>query len=71
MRTNTIPITTGLICPCCHQPTRRQWDQPSWNPANPALTQTDCTNPKCAGFYATLSVEKFWERYAASSSKEG
>jgi hypothetical protein len=71
-RTNTIQITEGLICPCCGQPTRRQWDQPSWKPTNPPLSQTDCTNPACAGFYMTLSIEAFFEKYAQTKlqSKE-
>ncbi len=64
MRTSTIPITTGLICPCCGQPTRRQWMQPSMLPDRPAHSQTDCLNPKCEGFYMTLSIEEFTSRYA-------
>ncbi len=67
MRTNTIPVIEGLTCPCCGKPTRRQWQQPSWNPANPPLSQTDCTNPRCAGYYMTLSIEKFFELYGTNS----
>ena len=68
-RTNTIPITEGLKCPCCGQPTRRQWWQPGLLPHRPAHSQTDCLNPKCAGFYMTLSVESFFERYAKKEVK--
>ncbi len=69
MRTNSIPITHGLTCPCCHQPTRRQWHQPSWNPDKPPLDQTDCTNPECAGYFMTVSVAAFFERYAKKELK--
>ena len=62
-RQNNIPIYTGLYCPCCKQMTRRQWQQPSMMPNRPAHSQTDCLNPKCAGYYATLSIESFFERY--------
>jgi len=70
MRTSTIPIETGLICPCCGQPTRRQWWQPSMMPDRPAHSQTDCTNPKCAGYYMTLGVDEFIKRYGQSEGLE-
>lgn len=63
MRRNTIPITHGLTCPCCGQPTRRAWVQPSLLPDRPGHDQTDCLNPDCAGYYMTLSVAQFHQRY--------
>lgn len=67
-RTSTIPIETGLTCPCCGQSTRRQWWQPSLLPDRPGHSQTDCLNPKCAGYYRTLSIEKFYELFAKEKS---
>lgn len=64
MRTNSIPITHGLTCPCCGKDTRREWQQPSWNPNKPPLSQTDCVNPDCKAFYMTLSIESFYEKFA-------
>ncbi len=66
-RSTTIEITKDLLCPCCHQLTRRQWMQPSWNPNKPSMSQTDCLNPQCAGYYRTLSIESFWEQFADST----
>lgn len=63
MNRSRIPITTGLVCPCCGQPTRRQWVQPSLLPDRPGHSQTDCLNRDCAGYYMTLSVEEFINRY--------
>ncbi len=57
------PITTGLLCPCCGQPTRRQWEQPALLPHHTPLTQTDCTNEQCVAFYATLSPAQFESRF--------
>ena len=63
MRQNTIPIEEGLLCPCCGKPTRRQWMQPGLMPHQKAHSQTDCLNPNCKGFYMTLSVEAFFEKF--------
>lgn len=67
MRTNSIPITEGLLCPCCGKDTRREWQQPSWNPNKPPLSQTDCINPACAGYYRTHSIERFMELFGTVS----
>lgn len=58
-----VPVSEGLICPCCGQPTRRQWVQ-RFLPDQPTVTCTDCVNPQCAGYYATLEVGTFLARFA-------
>jgi hypothetical protein len=68
-RQNTNVITSGLPCPCCGKPTRREWMQESMMPGRPAHSQTDCLNPECPGYYRTLSVEGFFEQF--STDKKG
>ena len=63
-----IPISTGLECPCCHQMTRRQWDQPTGLPTRPSFTQTDCQNPECASKGTTLEYGVFVERYGSGGA---
>lgn len=61
------PIVEGLLCPCCGQSTRRQWEQPALHPGGQAITQTDCLNPSCRGYYMTVTVVEFFRRYAAGT----
>lgn len=55
--------TEELECPCCHQPTRREFEQPALIPGRPAAIKTDCLNPQCPAYYATLGIAEFEERF--------
>lgn len=62
----SIPVTHGLTCPACGQPTRSQFDQPS--PNLPPVTCTHCTNPACPGYYRTLQIDRFYQEFAPAMS---
>lgn len=55
--------TEELMCPCCGHLTRVEWEQPALLSNNPPVIQTHCERPACAGYFMTLSVESFFERY--------
>lgn len=59
-------ITHGLMCPCCGQPTRRQWTQPPLLPTHQPHEQTDCLNESCVAYYATLSPAQFEKRFGVT-----
>jgi len=58
-----VPVTEGLVCPCCGQSTRRQWVQ-RFLPHQDSVTCTDCVNQACAGYYVTLEIGAFMARFA-------
>lgn len=55
--------TEGLECPCCHQPTRREFEQPDMFRPGVTHIKTDCLNPQCPAYYATLNVREFYDRF--------
>jgi hypothetical protein len=63
MTSARVPVVEGLVCPCCGQPMRRQWQQ-RFLPQQPVITCTDCVNPACAGYYVTLEASAFMARFA-------
>ena len=60
-------IETGLKCPGCGQHTRRQWWQETGLPHRPYISQTDCVNPNCEGYYLTLDVDAFYARLSGGA----
>jgi hypothetical protein len=59
--------TEELECPCCHQPTRREFEQPDMFRPEIGHIKTDCLNPHCPAYYMTMSVETFMQQYGGTN----
>lgn len=58
--------TEELVCPCCGNLTRVEWQQECFN--KPPITETHCEHKGCAGYFNTMDVPSFFERYGTSAS---
>lgn len=50
-----------LVCPCCGQLTRVEWEQERFN--KPPLVETHCENSTCPGYHRTLDRDSFFEQF--------
>ena len=53
--------TEELVCPCCGNLTRVEWEQERWN--KPSIIETHCEYKGCAGYFMTCDVPSFFERF--------
>lgn len=60
--------TEELLCPCCENLTRVEWEQESLrDPRLPTTTQTHCEHKPCPGYKMTSDVPTFFERFGSRS----
>lgn len=57
-----------LECPCCHQLTRREFEQPDMFREGVTHVKTDCLNPHCDAYYMTLGLDAFMARFQQDAS---
>ena len=57
--------TEELVCPCCGNLTRVEWEQPiGWE--NETRTETHCETKACPGYFMTSDLPTFYERFGKS-----
>lgn len=66
-RPNRAPVvrTEELLCPCCGNLTRAEWQQERHE--KPSYTQTHCEHKGCPGYFMTMDVPAFFEQFGATS----
>ena len=57
-----------LICPCCGQSTRVEFEQSSGIPDRPPITLTHCTHRGCRAYYMTHTVDIFFDHFGLIGS---
>lgn len=57
--------TEELVCPCCGNLTRHEWEQDTGK--GYTATETHCTHRACAGYFQTLRLNVFYERFGSTS----
>lgn len=57
--------TEELLCPCCGNLTRVEWEQERHN--KPAIIETHCEHKTCPGYFMTCDVSAFYERFGTTS----
>jgi hypothetical protein len=54
-----------LLCPCCGNLTRVEWEQECFN--KPPIIETHCENKGCPAYFQTMDKPSFYERFGSTS----
>lgn len=56
--------TEELLCPCCGNLTRVEWEQERFN--KPPIIETHCEHKGCPAYFQTMDKPTFYERFGKS-----